>query len=233
MSDLKSLTIETKVRQKDRRLPVYLEIPATKVKPWSLYGTATVLVNVSGNDAGRRSIKKWDDNRWFIELTKSFCSKHSIEVGTVVSVTIERTTDDLPVELATVLDTNRSARDAWEQLSPSRKRIIREHIMAAKKPETRERRASAWLPDDAEPEFPDGSRLKRALNPMPDYVRDELLERDLMAAFENRPPYQRNDYLGWIARAKRPETRAKRLAQMIDELTSGDRYMKMEYKAKR
>lgn len=54
-----------------------------------------------------------------------------------------------------------------------------------------------------------------------------------MDAFESRPPYQRNDYLGWISRAKRPETREKRLAQMLDELAGGDRYMHMAYKAKR
>ncbi|MER8388718.1 YdeI/OmpD-associated family protein [Mesorhizobium sp. M1428] len=28
-----------------------------------------------------------------------------------------------------------------------------------------------------------------------------------MHAFKQRPPYQRNDYLHWIARARHPETR--------------------------
>jgi uncharacterized protein YdeI (YjbR/CyaY-like superfamily) len=67
---------------------------------------------------------------------------------------------------------------------------------------------------------------------MPDYVRAALEERELMDAFEKRPPYQRNDYLGWISRAKRPETRARRLEQMLGELASGDRYMRMPYRAK-
>ena len=48
---------------------------------------------------------------------------------------------------------------------------------------------------------------------MPDYVRAALLRQGLMDAFESRPPYQRNDYLGWISRAKRPETRERRLAR--------------------
>lgn len=74
--------------------------------------------------------------------------------------------------------------------------------------------------------------LKRRLNPMPDHVRDALTERGLMDAFEARPPYQRNDYLGWIARAKREETRERRLVQMLDELGSGDRYMGMSYRAR-
>jgi uncharacterized protein YdeI (YjbR/CyaY-like superfamily) len=76
------------------------------------------------------------------------------------------------------------------------------------------------------------SRLRRPRNPMPDFVREALVRADLMEAFERRPPYQRNDYLGWIARAKRPATREKRLAQMLDELASGDRYMNMPYNAK-
>lgn len=78
----------------------------------------------------------------------------------------------------------------------------------------------------------DQSRLRRPRNPMPDFVRAALLRQDLLDAFESRPPYQRNDYLGWISRAKRPETREKRLAQMLDELAGGDRYMNMAYKAK-
>lgn len=69
--------------------------------------------------------------------------------------------------------------------------------------------------------------LKRALNPMPDDVRAVLTEQGLMAAYEARPDYQKNDYLGWIARAKRSDTRRKRLDQMLDELRRGGLYMKM------
>ena len=50
-----------------------------------------------------------------------------------------------------------------------------------------------------------------------------------MGAYEARPWYQRNDYLGWIARAKRPETREKRLSQMLEELRAGNVYMKMAW----
>ncbi|NNF14118.1 MAG: YdeI/OmpD-associated family protein [Gemmatimonadetes bacterium] len=72
--------------------------------------------------------------------------------------------------------------------------------------------------------------LKRPINPMPSFVEDALHERGLTDAYGRRPPYQRNDYLGWIMRAKRPATRMKRLHQMLDELESGDRYMKMKYR---
>jgi uncharacterized protein YdeI (YjbR/CyaY-like superfamily) len=51
-----------------------------------------------------------------------------------------------------------------------------------------------------------------------------------MAAFDDRPDYQKNDYLGWIAQAKRAETRHKRLDQMLDELKRGDVYMNMAWR---
>jgi uncharacterized protein YdeI (YjbR/CyaY-like superfamily) len=64
---------------------------------------------------------------------------------------------------------------------------------------------------------------------MADDVREALASRDLMAAYEARPAYQRNDYLAWLARARRPETRAKRLHQMLDELDQGGVYMGMHH----
>jgi uncharacterized protein YdeI (YjbR/CyaY-like superfamily) len=64
---------------------------------------------------------------------------------------------------------------------------------------------------------------------MPAFVRDALVQEGLMEAYRARPPYQRNDYLGWISRAKKPETQEKRLGQMLDELAQADRYMKMKW----
>jgi len=71
--------------------------------------------------------------------------------------------------------------------------------------------------------------LKRKLNRMPDDIRDRLGKRGLAKAYEARPAYQRNDYLGWIAQAKLAATREKRLAQMLDELEAGDAYMNMKW----
>lgn len=76
-------------------------------------------------------------------------------------------------------------------------------------------------------------RARRPRQVMPEFIRQALEQRGLMQAYENRPPYQRNDYLGWILRAKRAETQAKRLAQMLDELEGGDCYMKMPYRGGR
>lgn len=75
--------------------------------------------------------------------------------------------------------------------------------------------------------------LKRAKNPMPPDVRAALEKRKLMAAYEARPAYQRNDWIGWIARAKLPETRARRLDSMLRELKAGHGYMGMEWSPRR
>lgn len=78
----------------------------------------------------------------------------------------------------------------------------------------------------------DFSRLTRPHYPIPSFVKDALLSRGLMDAYQGRPPYQQNDYIGWITRAKHKATQEKRLYQMLEELEAGDRYMNMAYTPK-
>ena len=71
--------------------------------------------------------------------------------------------------------------------------------------------------------------LTRTRNKMPDYIREALNEQNLMDAYHERPDYQQNDYIGWITRAKREETKQKRLTQMLEELKGGKLYMNMRW----
>jgi uncharacterized protein YdeI (YjbR/CyaY-like superfamily) len=71
--------------------------------------------------------------------------------------------------------------------------------------------------------------LKRKLNTMPDYIEKALKKNGLRQEYMARPAYQRNDYLGWIERAKKEETKQKRLNQMLEELKTGGVYMKMKH----
>ncbi|MCG8345868.1 MAG: YdeI/OmpD-associated family protein [Chlorobiales bacterium] len=75
------------------------------------------------------------------------------------------------------------------------------------------------------------SKLKREIQPMPEFVHDALKKEGLIKDYNSRPAYQRNDYLLWINSAKRRETKEKRLNQMLDELRIGGVYMKMEHPA--
>lgn len=74
------------------------------------------------------------------------------------------------------------------------------------------------------------TRDRRSRHEMPEFVNQALLSSGMAAAYSLRPAYQRNDYLGWIGAAKRPETRNKRLNQMLEELKRGDVYMKMPWR---
>ena len=65
---------------------------------------------------------------------------------------------------------------------------------------------------------------------MPAVIKAELSARGLMEAYRARPPYQRNDYLGWIGGAKREATRRRRIEQMLAELQGGKTYMKMSWR---
>lgn len=79
----------------------------------------------------------------------------------------------------------------------------------------------------------DYSRLSREIQLMPDYIRESLEKKSLKDAFYSRPAYQQNDYLAWIARAKRADTRERRVVQMLDELSRGNVYMKMDWKTRK
>ena len=70
---------------------------------------------------------------------------------------------------------------------------------------------------------------RRPEQPMPAEVHTELDERGVMDLYLERPFYQRNDYLAWIVRAARIETRRMRIEQMLDELEQGGVYMKMDH----
>jgi len=100
---------------------------------------------------------------------------------------------------------------------------------AAKKPAAR--KSSAKAAKKTAPRGAKTTTLKRAKNPMPPDVRAALVARDLLAAYRARPPFQQNDYLGWISRAVREATREKRLEQMLRELEAGDVYMNMAWHA--
>lgn len=74
-----------------------------------------------------------------------------------------------------------------------------------------------------------GRPRRRPRYPMPEEIAATLDREGLRAAYDARPPYQRNDYLGWIGRAVRKQTRLSRIEQMVDELRAGSGYMGMPW----
>lgn len=62
---------------------------------------------------------------------------------------------------------------------------------------------------------------------MPVDVATALTDSGVRRAYDERPAYQRNDYIGWIEQAKTADTRSRRIGQMLDELARGGVYMAM------
>jgi uncharacterized protein YdeI (YjbR/CyaY-like superfamily) len=76
---------------------------------------------------------------------------------------------------------------------------------------------------------PSNENLIRDIQPMPEFVREAIRARGLTEKYEERPAYQRNDYLMWINQAKHEGTKRKRLGEMLDELEDGGVYMRMKW----
>jgi uncharacterized protein YdeI (YjbR/CyaY-like superfamily) len=59
--------------------------------------------------------------------------------------------------------------------------------------------------------------------PVPDDVAAALRgSAAAQAAWQTMPPSHHGEFLDWIAQAKRPETRVRRIAQMVARLEAGD-----------
>ncbi|MBI4666547.1 MAG: YdeI/OmpD-associated family protein [Nitrospinae bacterium] len=147
---------------------------------------------------------------------------------------------DAPEELVKALNAEAELLSAWNALRPSCRTEYTAIVAEAKNAEARKKAVQKVIKLTTEyykghPEkhkTPSStSRLKRPLYPMPEGIRKALINAVLLEAYNSRPPYQRNDYIGWITRAKREETRHKRLSQMLDELEGGKFYMNMAYHA--
>ena len=73
----------------------------------------------------------------------------------------------------------------------------------------------------------------REQHTMPSHIAAALKSSGLRADYNARPAYQRDNYIGWIDRAKTSGTRIERLEQMLTELAQGGIYMGKEHKASR
>lgn len=80
---------------------------------------------------------------------------------------------------------------------------------------------------DADTMIPPVPKVKRKPWPMPDYFKKALAQKKHRAAAEGfkkfAPTYQR-EYIIWLATAKLPETRTKRLAETLKALAAGRKW---------
>jgi hypothetical protein len=143
---MKTLNLTSVIERKYGGLPRFVCIPISQVDPWRLQGTTTVEVTMNGVNIGRRSLKRWDDrNCWFMDLAEAWCRKANVETGDRIKLNLRIASEELPAELAQLIKNNPSARANWERLTPAQQRMLREEVLAAKLPGTRERRAARAL----------------------------------------------------------------------------------------
>jgi len=139
------LEVETRVERKQADLPRYVVIPSAVLAAWKLAGTTTVDLAINGVAVEPRTVKKWDDERWFLSITERDCKLVGIETGSNVTLTLTRKADELPEELASLIRDDRAAAGAWARLTSSQQRMLRDEIAAAKQSATRARRARRAL----------------------------------------------------------------------------------------
>jgi hypothetical protein len=74
-----------------------------------------------------------------------------------------------------------------------------------------------------------GAKTVRSKTPKPpiempqDLAAALAASPDAQATFQGFPPGCRREYLEWVTQAKRPETRAKRIAQAVEMMAEGKR----------
>jgi hypothetical protein len=133
------------VECKHPRMPRFVVVPSKALASWWIKGTTVVECTLNGVEIGRRTLKRWDDHRWFIDLPESLCRRVRIDTGDSVTLTLRIASTLLPEELARLIANDPVAKGAWEKLTPSQQRMLREHVAAAKQSATRERRAARAL----------------------------------------------------------------------------------------
>jgi hypothetical protein len=124
------------------------EVPRFVVYPgkaWDETGTLIVDVSLNGIPIGLRNLIPWKERGWHFGLSQPMCRKVGVETGDRVRVEMRRLGDERPQELQELLKSDPEAQNAWNTLSTGERRDFVLFVAAAKKSETRARRARRLL----------------------------------------------------------------------------------------
>lgn len=78
-----------KIQRKAPKLPRFIVVPSMLVADWGVDQNVTVTGELNGVDLGRRSLKRWDADRWFIQVPEPVCKKANVDTGDMVTVTMQ------------------------------------------------------------------------------------------------------------------------------------------------
>lgn len=142
------------IERKGEELAGFVLVPASAVAGWRLPGTTIVEATLDGVPLGRRSLKRLADGGWFLELRRDLFAAVGKEAGERATLEMTRAKTEVPEELRRLLDGDAGARGRWEARTASQRRMALEHILEAKSPAARERRARGELFPDPPPAAP-------------------------------------------------------------------------------
>jgi hypothetical protein len=136
-----NVTLTVAIERKSPQLAGFVVVPAAAVAAWELTTTTTIEGTIDGVALGRRSLARWDADRWFIELRRDTLAALGKDAGDTVTLTIHVASTALPPELEALLAAEPDALSRWEALTPAQRRMLREEVLAARTPAGRESRA--------------------------------------------------------------------------------------------
>lgn len=148
------LKVAVRIERKHAEMPAFVVVPAAAVAKWKLTATTTVEGTLDGVPLGRRSLRRWDDERWFLELRRDALEALGKSPGDRATLEIRRAATEMPAELKALIDSDAKARERWESRSEAQQRMLREDILAAKSSAARERRARRALLAEEKPAGP-------------------------------------------------------------------------------
>lgn len=83
-----SLGLMAKIQRKDLKLPRFIVVPSMLIDDWGVKQNIEVVGELNGVDMGRRPLKRWDDERWFIQIPEPLCKKANVDTGDMVTITM-------------------------------------------------------------------------------------------------------------------------------------------------
>lgn len=143
--------IDVRIERKQPDLPGYVLVPAAAIARWKLDGTTSVEGTIDGLPLGRRSLKRWDDERWFLELRREHLSELKKAPGDAARLAIAPASTELPAELSALIEAEPAAHARWDAHTDAQRRMLREEILGLKTAAGRERRSRRALLPEPEP----------------------------------------------------------------------------------
>ncbi|HRW36837.1 MAG TPA: YdeI/OmpD-associated family protein [Aquihabitans sp.] len=141
------MTTFTATLQRNGKTATGIEVPEAVVTSLGAGKRPPVTVTIGGFEF-RTTIAPMAGS-WWIPVSAERRAGAGIAAGDQLEVHVELDTAprtvDVPDDLAAALDAAPGARAAWDRLSPSHQRAHVDPILAAKKPETRQRRVAKAL----------------------------------------------------------------------------------------